>query len=95
MSTTILACPPVDRAEQLKIGVVAFKPGPDMERGICSQCQAAVWIGPQARAYRVTNPSTRVLCLGCAARAAGQSKIQHLGGAGGRYLFDPAKVPRT
>jgi hypothetical protein len=94
MSTPILACPPADEAERLKIGVVGFVAGPDMRKGTCSECRIAVWIGPKARQFQEQNPTAAILCLGCAARTAGKAKIQlqHLGGEGGRYLFDPKKV---
>src|SRR6185369_5233718 len=95
MSTTILACPPAEKAEQLKLGIVGFTPTPEMQKGFCSQCQMTIWIGPKALEFLGKYTAAKVLCFGCARGAAGErAQIEHLGGTGGHYTFDPKQLDK-
>jgi hypothetical protein len=85
MKQVLLACPPTDPAQQRRIGIVAFKPGPDQSAGSCERCGAGICVGPRIKAAKEANADAQTVCFECAIRAGG--KLQHLGGTGGSYLL--------
>lgn len=87
----LLACPPVEAAQQQALGIRAYTPGPSHQQTQCERCQAAVWIGPKSRQQRQRH-SCEVVCFKCAIASGGT--LASLGGQGGDYLVDRQPVTK-
>jgi hypothetical protein len=92
----ILACPPADQAEQIKVGIIGFEAGPGSEFTPCEKCGMSVVIGRKQREFRRANEHALVLCLSCMLlnfNPGDEIGLGNLGGEGGKYLLQDHPKP--